>query len=78
MYPSLIRRNMLENEKRRTLEKTFNLEKPSLAIMAHFKIDATCTNYNTNDTFYLKNASKIERKGPLRPFATQAMLAQPL
>jgi hypothetical protein len=69
---------MLENEKGRTLEKTFNLEEPSLEMMAHFKIDATCTNYNTNDTFYLKKTSKIERKGPLRPFATQAMLAQPL
>jgi hypothetical protein len=67
---------MLEKDKGRTLEKKLGLEKPSLAIMAHLKTDATCTHYNINDTFYLKNTHKIERKRPPGPFATQAMLAQ--
>ncbi len=67
---------MLEKDKGRTLGKTLGLEIPSLAIMAHLKIDATCTHYNTNYTFYLKNTHKTERKRPPGPFATQAMLAQ--
>jgi hypothetical protein len=76
MYLTHIKRNMLEKDKGGTLEKTLNLKQPSLAITAHLKIDATCTHCNTIDTFYLENECKIERERPLRPFATQAMLAQ--
>jgi hypothetical protein len=76
MYPTLIKRNMLEKDKGGTLEKTLNLKQPSLAITTHLKINATCTHCNTIDTFYLENTCKIERKRPPRPFATQAMLAQ--
>jgi hypothetical protein len=49
----LVARNILDNKRGRTPERTLSLEKPSLRITTHLEIEAACTHFNTIDTFCL-------------------------
>ncbi len=49
----LVTRNISQKESERKLENVINLKKPSLTMMAHFKIDITCDLCKAIDTLCL-------------------------
>jgi hypothetical protein len=58
-----LRHKKQEKEKGGTLKTTPSLEESSLAIMAHFEIDAAYAHYNAIDTLYLKKHSNLKKSG---------------
>jgi len=70
-----LKRNISNKERGGPPERTPNLDEPSPTTPACLKIEIACACCNTTNTFYLSNVCKLERRGPLVPFTTHAMLA---